>query len=69
MKALLVRSITFYQWALSPLFHNFVGTTQACRFVPSCSEYTKQQIESKGVVLGILKGLRRLLNCQPFYSL
>ncbi|MBI4062896.1 MAG: membrane protein insertion efficiency factor YidD [Elusimicrobia bacterium] len=38
----------------------------ACRFYPTCSDYTLQAINANGVGAGIKLGLRRLLTCHPF---
>jgi putative membrane protein insertion efficiency factor len=38
----------------------------SCRFMPSCSEYTKQAITKYGFFPGIFKGVKRLLRCHPF---
>ncbi|MDD5166400.1 MAG: membrane protein insertion efficiency factor YidD [Candidatus Omnitrophica bacterium] len=38
----------------------------ACRFSPSCSEYTKQAIIKYGALKGVYKGIIRLLHCHPF---
>lgn len=37
-----------------------------CKFYPSCSEYMRQAIETKGVLRGFPKGLWRILKCNPF---
>ncbi|MDP2912011.1 MAG: membrane protein insertion efficiency factor YidD [Candidatus Omnitrophota bacterium] len=37
-----------------------------CRFHPSCSQYTLQAIDDKGAVLGLIKGLGRIMRCNPF---
>lgn len=50
-----------YQLVVSP------ALGPACRFEPSCSEYTRQAIERHGAVVGLAKGLRRLLRCHPFH--
>lgn len=55
-KALCMRLIVFYQRHLSK------GT---CLYKPTCSEYTKRAINNKGVILGILLGIWRLLRCNP----
>lgn len=52
--------IVLYQRLFS---HNFIPM---CRFVPSCSEYTKHAILKYGVILGILFGMWRILRCNPF---
>lgn len=38
----------------------------ACVFYPSCSDYTIEAIEKKGVVIGLLEGFDRLSRCHPF---
>ena len=40
----------------------------ACRFRPTCSEYTMEAVEKFGVWRGLGKGLRRLLRCHPFHE-
>ncbi len=35
----------------------------SCRFTPSCSQYMVLAIEKYGVIIGVLKGLRRLSRC------
>ena len=32
----------------------------------TCSEYTKQAIEKYGCIKGIIKGIFRILKCNPF---
>jgi hypothetical protein len=39
----------------------------ACRFYPSCSDYTYDAVCRHGVVSGIMLGLSRLLRCQPLH--
>jgi uncharacterized protein len=54
--------IRAYQWALSP----FLGG--ACRFHPSCSQYTYEAVERYGSVRGVWMGLKRLLRCNPWFE-
>lgn len=56
-----IRMIRFYQSGISP----FIGGRCACRFTPSCSEYTLQSIEKYGFFYGIWLGMRRILRCRP----
>jgi uncharacterized protein len=49
-----------YQFTLSPIFG------QQCRFRPTCSHYMIEAVEKYGAVRGALKGLWRILRCNPF---
>jgi uncharacterized protein len=42
------------------------GRPSGCRFVPSCSDYTREAIEEYGLVRGVRLGTWRLLRCNPF---
>ncbi|MBA3270294.1 MAG: membrane protein insertion efficiency factor YidD [Acidobacteria bacterium] len=52
--------IRAYKCVLSPWF------TGACRFVPTCADYTAEAIARHGFARGTLLGARRLSRCQPF---
>lgn len=67
MKKLIIAAINLYQKTLSP-DHGFIpgnGTAMRCRFYPSCSQYAIEAIGRYGIVRGVLKGLRRVLRCNP----
>ena len=51
-----------YQKLISPLI------PPACRFAPSCSEYTYQSVDRFGVPRGLYLALRRLLRCHPWHT-
>jgi len=55
-------AIRGYQLVLSPVLG------PACRFYPSCSEYTIQAIQQYGLLKGFHLGARRILRCHPFHS-
>ncbi|OIP64237.1 MAG: membrane protein insertion efficiency factor YidD [Nitrospirae bacterium CG_4_9_14_3_um_filter_53_35] len=57
-----VKLIRLYQRWISP-FH-----FGACRFFPSCSEYTLEAILKHGVCKGWLIGILRILKCHPFHA-
>lgn len=57
IKMLCLRMILFYQRHLSA--HN-------CKFTPTCSQYTLESINNKGVILGILHGACRIMRCHPW---
>jgi len=52
--------VRLYQRMISPL----IGPR--CRFYPSCSAYMIEAIQKKGVIVGVGKGVWRILRCQPF---
>ena len=52
--------IRFYKKAISPFLPS------ACRFYPTCSEYTYQAIEKYGFLRGSWFGIRRIARCNPF---
>lgn len=61
MKTVFLGLLSFYKAAVSPLL------PPACRFVPTCSEYTAEAIEKYGALRGTWLGARRLLRCHPFH--
>ena len=68
LKIFLLKIIRLYQKTLSPdsgwLKEKYpVGY---CKFKPHCSEYSYQAIEKYGVIIGGLKGLKRILRCHPW---
>lgn len=53
--------VRMYQTCISP----FIGGRAACRFTPTCSEYTKQAIEKYGAIRGTWLGIKRISRCCP----
>lgn len=66
MKHLAITLINFYQKYLS--FDRgmlaFLAPGGACKFNPSCSEYTKQMILKHGTLQGSVLGLKRIWSCR-----
>lgn len=62
MRALVVFLLRAYKKGISPLL------PPACRFYPTCSEYTMEAVSRHGVLKGLLLGLRRLSRCHPFHA-
>lgn len=57
LKMLCMRLILFYQRRLS---------RHGCKYRPTCSQYTLESINNRGVIIGILLGAWRILRCNPF---
>jgi len=53
-------ALKLYKGMISPLLG------PRCRFQPTCSEYFVEAIRKKGVIVGTLKGMWRILRCNPF---
>jgi uncharacterized protein len=57
---LLILLVRGYQLTLSPIFG------RQCRFQPTCSHYMIGALEKYGAIRGTLRGLWRILRCNPF---
>lgn len=66
MKKIAIQLIKLYQIVLSPFFLTILGTKNACRFNPTCSEHAKQQVAKHGVFKGSYFSLQQFVRCQPF---
>ncbi len=64
MKALLIFTLTFYKKIISPVTERVFGN--ACRFTPTCSQYTIDALDKYGAAKGLVLGVKRLLKCHPF---
>ena len=56
----LIGVVRLYQKLLSPLLG------RRCRFYPSCSEYFILAVKKYGVISGSLRGVWRVLRCNPW---
>lgn len=63
MSKIIIKLIEFYQKHISLWLKS---KNINCKFYPTCSEYTKQAIIKYGAVRGSLKGLLRIIRCNPF---
>ena len=59
MRRLIIFFINVYQ--ATPL-----STHKNCKFIPTCSEYSKQAYEKYGFFYGSYLTLKRLLKCVPW---
>ena len=66
--SIVIALITAYQKTFSPdhgpLRHLY--TYGYCRHSPTCSEYAKEQLEKRGLVMGLLLSMKRVISCNPF---
>ena len=53
--------ISFYQLGARFVFWG----APTCRFVPSCSEYSKSALMDYGPILGLYFSLKRIVKCRP----
>jgi len=68
VKYLIIKLIDLYQKTLSPdtgwLRNRFPNGY--CKYTPHCSEYCKEAVIKKGVLMGVILGLWRALRCNPW---
>jgi putative membrane protein insertion efficiency factor len=50
-----------YQVTLAPLLPS------ACRYQPTCSQYTLEAVERHGALKGAWLGVKRIARCHPFH--
>lgn len=56
----LLNTIRFYQKVISPL------TPPQCKYLPTCSEYTRQCIENLPLHLAFFYSIKRIISCNPW---
>lgn len=59
LKAFLIGLVLVYK-AFAPM-----SVREQCRFIPSCSTYMILAIKKYGVLIGVLKGVHRIIRCRP----
>ena len=63
MTKILIFIIKIYKYIVSPLLGN------KCRFLPTCSEYFIEALNTQGLVKGFKLGVKRIFRCHPFKKL
>ena len=56
---ILIRLIKVYKFLISPLLGN------SCRYLPTCSEYSIEALESFGFFKGVFLSIKRIITCHP----
>ena len=62
MKRVLISMVRFYQRRISPLKPG----RSSCRFIPTCSVYAIEALETHGFFKGTALSVWRILRCNPF---
>ncbi len=69
MKTIILTCIRFYQntrFFHAPIFKVLFMSDDACRFRPTCSEYSYEAIQKYGATKGLWLGLKRIIRCHPW---
>lgn len=69
MKKIVLRLIRLYQKTIGfrkGILKTFFLVDSACRYSPTCSEYSYQAVSKYGVIRGSFMGLKRIIRCHPF---
>ena len=56
---ILIKLIRAYKFLVSPLLGN------SCRYLPTCSEYSIESLDTYGFFKGSHMSLKRILSCHP----
>ena len=56
---IIIKLIKGYKFLISPLLG------QSCRYLPTCSEYSIEALETHGLSKGILMSFKRIITCHP----
>ena len=55
----LIKLIKGYRYLISPLFGH------SCRYLPTCSEYSIEALQTFGFFKGVYMSVKRILSCHP----
>jgi len=64
MNKVVLQMLRFYKKFVSPVLERTFG--RACRFTPTCSEYTIIALERFGTKRGLSMGIKRFSKCHPW---
>ena len=57
---ILIKFIKIYKYLISPL----IGPS--CRYLPTCSEYSIEALQTFGFSKGLLLSIKRIMSCHPW---
>lgn len=59
---LVLLPVRFYRRVLSPM-----KRAPSCIYLPTCSEYAIEAVQTKGIVVGSAMAVGRILRCNPLF--
>jgi uncharacterized protein len=59
IKKILISIIKIYKFLISPILGN------RCRYMPTCSEYFIESLNTHSTLKGLFYGFKRILKCHP----
>ena len=59
---LVLLPVHIYRAVISPM-----KTVSTCRYLPTCSEYAITAVKQRGVIVGSLLAVWRILRCNPLF--
>lgn len=62
MKRIIILIFKLYQKIISPL------KPPSCRFIPTCSNYAIEAVETHGTFKGLMLAVKRISKCHPFHK-
>ncbi len=57
--SIFIKLIKAYKFLISPILG------PSCRYLPTCSEYSIESLETHGFFKGVYLSLKRILSCHP----
>lgn len=60
LREIVILPIRIYRKTVAPLL------PPACRYHPTCSQYFIDAVRKRGIVIGVVKGVWRILRCHPW---
>jgi uncharacterized protein len=60
LRKIFILPVLLYQYMISPLLPS------ACRYAPTCSQYTKEAILKHGILKGGALAVKRISRCHPW---
>jgi len=62
----LLLAVRLYRGALSPALTTLFAPTGGCRYLPTCSAYAAEAVQTHGVLTGSWLATKRICRCQPW---